>query len=529
MVPFRQQKSRGKNGEPSAPPRRRRRRSQPAWRRLFRRLAQPLTSASPRRQVAQLLTAALAFSAQAVSRPSEVWGREETEKHGIVWRGNHTTSPLPHEYLKTEDLPDSFTWGDQNGVNMLTMSRNQHIPQYCGSCWSHGSVSALGDRIKIKRKAKGIDINLSVQHMLNCGQVGSCHGGSVDGPYQWIHGMSSSGTGISYETQNPYLACSSESTEGICPGADWSCSAMNVARTCSTFPPQGKCVGLGNYPNATISEYGSISGADAMAKEIYARGPIACGIDAQPILTYEGGIATDAGQQARPRRRAPPPPQEPVRAPARPPGPPPPPRRTPTPPPPLPPPPRAGRPRHLRRRLGQRRHRRPVLDRPQQLGRVLGRDGLHPRRQGQQRAAPRGPVLVGRARRLHGGQLPVPRVGRQLPRQVDTELASDPPPEPPVPARPRPRVLARRRRRRWQGDWAGRHQNATLGVGGRGRKRGPDTSRREPGRAPKRDEAETRTSGGGTAGAAKGKSAARGRGGRLSKREAVCVAPRHTC
>ena len=64
-----------------------------------------------------------------------------------------------------------------------------------------------------------------------------------------------------------------------------------------TFPPRGKCTGLSKYPNATISEYGSISGADAMAKEIMARGPIACGIDAAPILDYQGGIVSMAGDQ----------------------------------------------------------------------------------------------------------------------------------------------------------------------------------------------------------------------------------------
>jgi len=238
-----------------------------------------------------------ALAAGASARMNEVWNRTQTEAAGIKWRGNYTISPLPHEYVKSEDVPDSFTWCDKDGVNYCTMSRNQHIPQYCGSCWAHGSVSALGDRVKIARGAKGIDINLAVQHILNCGQVGSCHGGSVDGPYQWLHQISqSTGTGISYETSNPYMACSSESQEGLCPGGKWECTAENIARTCSTFPPQGKCLGINKYPNVTISEYGSISGADAMQKEIFARGPISCGIDAGPILDYQGGIASEPGQ-----------------------------------------------------------------------------------------------------------------------------------------------------------------------------------------------------------------------------------------
>lgn len=39
----------------------------------------------------------------------------------------------------------------------------------CGSCWAHGSVSSLADRIKIARGAVGDDINLSIQFVLNCG------------------------------------------------------------------------------------------------------------------------------------------------------------------------------------------------------------------------------------------------------------------------------------------------------------------------------------------------------------------------
>jgi len=173
------------------------------------------------------------------------------------------------------------------------MSRNQHIPQYCGSCWAHGAVSALGDRVKIARKAQGADINLAVQHILNCGDVGSCYGGSIDGAYQWIHKISKTGTGISYETANPYIACSDDSKEGFCPHANTKCNPANVARTCGSFDQEGgSCTGLSHYPNVTVAEYGSISGKDAMMKEIYNRGPIACGIDAGPLLNWETGIMT---------------------------------------------------------------------------------------------------------------------------------------------------------------------------------------------------------------------------------------------
>jgi len=235
------------------------------------------------------------YEAVVGKRMSEVWTREQENEAGIV-PNRYKLGAQPFESEKTvEDYPADYNWCDMNGTSYCTMSRSQHIPQYCGSCWAHGAVSALGDRIKIARKAKAWDINLSVQHILNCGDVGSCYGGSIVGPYDWLYRQGAKG--VSYETSNPYLACSSDSKEGLCTGQDWSCNDMNIARTCSKFPPEGKCVGLTQYPNATISEYGSISGASAMMSEIHARGPISCGIDATKILEYTGGIYVGDGDE----------------------------------------------------------------------------------------------------------------------------------------------------------------------------------------------------------------------------------------
>jgi len=47
------------------------------------------------------------------------------------------------------------------------------------------------------------------------------------------------------------------------------------------------------FPNATVKEYGTISGEAAIMKEIFARGPVAAGIDADGLRSYTKGIYTD--------------------------------------------------------------------------------------------------------------------------------------------------------------------------------------------------------------------------------------------
>ena len=48
-----------------------------------------------------------------------------------------------------------------------------------------------------------------------------------------------------------------------------------------------------NYTNYQITEYGTVQGEKKMMAEIYARGPIACGVDAGPLEDYYGGILYD--------------------------------------------------------------------------------------------------------------------------------------------------------------------------------------------------------------------------------------------
>mmetsp|Transcript_25645 Transcript_25645/g.37751 ORF Transcript_25645/g.37751 Transcript_25645/m.37751 type:complete len:355 (-) Transcript_25645:384-1448(-) len=212
---------------------------------------------------------------------------------------NDYVHPLPIEYIDPLDLPDSFTWGNVNGQSYLTRMLNQHIPQYCGSCWAHAAMSSLADRIKIARSyspgwcSGGTDINLSIQFILNCGggkhgldHAGSCHGGSALRAFKFIkkNGF------IPYDTCQTYIACSSDSTEGFCSQADTTCSPKNICRTCS----HKGCFGITHFPNATVDEYGTYSSdVDATMAEIFARGPVHASVNATPILDYQGGIISD--------------------------------------------------------------------------------------------------------------------------------------------------------------------------------------------------------------------------------------------
>ncbi|QDZ20685.1 cathepsin Z [Chloropicon primus] len=194
-------------------------------------------------------------------------------------------SALPHEYLEDHRLPSCFDWRDtsleegEGRASYVTKDLNQHVPQYCGSCWAHGALSALADRVKIARRGAWPDINYSIQALLNCGRdvAGSCHGGNALGVYQYVHDF-----GIPGETCQHYKA------------RDEVCDDFHTCRNCAPPPPpQGHdcwAVPRSNYTSHYVAEYGRVRGERKMMKEIFARGPIACEIDSDPLDDYEKGV-----------------------------------------------------------------------------------------------------------------------------------------------------------------------------------------------------------------------------------------------
>ncbi len=123
--------------------------------------------------------------------------------------------------VPTNDVPETWIWNNINGTNFLTNVRNQHIPQYCGSCWAHAATSSFSDRIKIARNAAWPDINIAPQVLIDCMHTSlGCHGGNAATAYQWM-----SNNEMTDET------CSIYTGRGLDNGGV--CSPMTKCRNCT--------------------------------------------------------------------------------------------------------------------------------------------------------------------------------------------------------------------------------------------------------------------------------------------------------
>lgn len=221
------------------------------------------------------------------------------------WRSkvSRVTSPLPQDTISDDSIAKitHFDWRNVEGRSYVTADVQQHSPLYCGSCWVHGTIAALNDRIKIARKGRFPDIMLSRQAVMDCipdpknatAPPPGCMGGDA-----WMIHDYMAQQPISDETCQPYEA--RNRPEG--------CTPANQCRNCASPPDDkpnapGKCFEVPNWVGYRVSEHGHLPPGDvfAMKKEIVARGPIVCSMIADDEFVYRyasnverhGGVFVD--------------------------------------------------------------------------------------------------------------------------------------------------------------------------------------------------------------------------------------------
>ena len=175
-----------------------------------------------------------------------------------------------HPLQGLADAPSSFDIRDVKGNNFASPDRNQHIPQYCGSCWAHGTTSALNDRFQMAWANAFPHVFLSPQQLVNCipapadktQGAGGCDGGDPSDVYPFLAKQGGvHETCQNYQAKNLYK--------------DFNCDPIGVCQNCDPkkgcFPMGGE---HGNFTRSYPHEYGRINATspkanhDAMVGEV---------------------------------------------------------------------------------------------------------------------------------------------------------------------------------------------------------------------------------------------------------------------
>lgn len=98
--------------------------------------------------------------------------------YSIQLTKRHINAPV-YQYSSEEltNVPEFLDWGyhldvknptSGHYVNYLSTIKNQHLPQYCGSCWAQATASTMTDRLNILRNTAGAEWTVSAQMLLTC-------------------------------------------------------------------------------------------------------------------------------------------------------------------------------------------------------------------------------------------------------------------------------------------------------------------------------------------------------------------------
>ena len=179
-------------------------------------------------------------------------------------------SPLPASYVNVSALPASFDIRFLRGRNYATPEKNERSPLFCNACWAQATTSALSDRLNLRRKGAWPMFLASSQALLNCVGDG-CGGGDPGDVYR-----------------HAYLNGIPDTTCQTYEGEQKACQPLGTCMDCGR---DGDCWGVSEYRRLFVSEYGEVSGVDAMKAEIHERGPITCFmVMTKEFMEYESGV-----------------------------------------------------------------------------------------------------------------------------------------------------------------------------------------------------------------------------------------------
>jgi len=188
------------------------------------------------------------------------------------------------------NTPQNFDWC-ANG-SMCAPSWNQHIPQYCGSCFLHAALSSMQDRISIHQRGARPPVMLSRQSVLSCaglyGFSHGCNGGEVFEIFEYLRQH-----GAPDESCMPYKAMDHTALGNVteCPAEAYCMNCMPQAGT-------HKCWAIERPIRYFARNYGRIPASEAaIRREIYTYGPVACGMatDDSFDYNYRRGVWTQGG------------------------------------------------------------------------------------------------------------------------------------------------------------------------------------------------------------------------------------------
>jgi len=196
-----------------------------------------------------------------------------------------------------QHLPENFDWCQ---LGMCTASWNQHIPNYCGSCYLHASLSSVNDRIKLMIQRSGIavpDVILSRQTFLNCAPGVGLSEGCVNGEAPEVFAYMKQ-YGLPDETCMPYNATDNRkygSGNPECPPIGYCMNCFVQMHNGVLDYSEPYCFPITNMIKYYVSDYGTVEGAENMKVQIYKHGPIACEIHDSAKFTFDisSGTFTD--------------------------------------------------------------------------------------------------------------------------------------------------------------------------------------------------------------------------------------------